>query len=81
MPKDYGEPSSDDLSSEWDSDVPDNKNNETSNKESKVSWWSLIRAVAIIEIRNYFCLVSAHDDDKKLNEKTHNQIFESELCN
>lgn len=36
MPKDYGEPSSDDLSSEWDSDVPDNKSNE-SNKESKVS--------------------------------------------
>ena len=38
MPKDYGEPSSDDLSSEWDSDVPDNKNNETNNKESKVSY-------------------------------------------
>lgn len=38
MPKDYGEPSSDDLSSEWDSDVPDNKNNEVNNKESKVSW-------------------------------------------
>lgn len=37
MPKDYGEPSSDDLSSEWDSDVPDNKNNEVNNKESKVS--------------------------------------------
>lgn len=38
LPKDYGEPSSDDLSSEWDSDVPDNKNNETNNKnESKVS--------------------------------------------
>jgi hypothetical protein len=37
MPKDYGEPSSDDLSSEWDSDVPDNKTNETNNKESKVS--------------------------------------------
>lgn len=37
MPKDYGEPSSDDLSSEWDSDVPDTKNNETNNKESKVS--------------------------------------------
>jgi hypothetical protein len=36
MPKDYGEPSSDDLSSEWDSDVPDNKNNEANNKESKV---------------------------------------------
>lgn len=36
MPSDYGEPSSDDLSSEWDSDVPDNKNSET-NKESKVS--------------------------------------------
>lgn len=38
MPKDYGEPSSDDLSSEWDSDVPDTKNNETNNKESKVSF-------------------------------------------
>jgi hypothetical protein len=37
MPKDYGEPSSDDLSSEWDSDVPDNKTNEANNKESKVS--------------------------------------------
>lgn len=37
MPKDYGEPSSDDLSSEWDSDVPDTKNNETNTKESKVS--------------------------------------------
>lgn len=37
MPKDYGEPSSDDLSSEWDSDVPDNKSNET-NSISKVSW-------------------------------------------
>lgn len=36
MPKDYGEPSSDDLSSEWDSDVPDNKSNET-NSISKVS--------------------------------------------
>jgi carboxylesterase type B len=37
MPKDYGEPSSDDLSSEWDSDVPDNtKTNGTPNKESKV---------------------------------------------
>ena len=35
MPKDYGEPSSDDLSSEWDSDVPENKNIEV-NKESKV---------------------------------------------
>lgn len=35
MPKDYGEPSSDDLSSEWDSDVTDNKNVETI-KESKV---------------------------------------------
>lgn len=35
MPSDYGEPSSDDLSSEWDSDVPDNKSSET-NKESKV---------------------------------------------
>lgn len=38
MPKDYGEPSSDDLSSEWDSDVPDIKNNEAKNKESKVSF-------------------------------------------
>lgn len=39
MPKDYGEPSSDDLSSEWDSDVPDNKaESETANKESKVSF-------------------------------------------
>lgn len=37
MPKDYGEPSSDDLSSEWDSDsVADNKINEANNKESKV---------------------------------------------
>ena len=36
MPKDYGEPSSDDLSSEWDSDVPDSKTNEANNKESKV---------------------------------------------
>lgn len=35
MPSDYGEPSSDDLSSEWDSDVPDNKTSDT-NKESKV---------------------------------------------
>lgn len=38
MPKDYGEPSSDDLSSEWDSDVPENKNTEP-NKESKVRLW------------------------------------------
>lgn len=37
MPKDYGEPSSDDLSSEWDSDVADSRNNEA-NKESKVSF-------------------------------------------
>lgn len=36
MPKDYGEPSSDDLSSEWDSDVADNKINGTNCKESKV---------------------------------------------
>lgn len=38
MPKDYGEPSSDDLSSEWDSDsVNDtNKTNGTANKEPKV---------------------------------------------
>ena len=35
MPKDYGEPSSDDLSSEWDSDVPDHKSTDA-NKESKV---------------------------------------------
>lgn len=34
MPKDYGDASSDDLSSEWDSDVP-----ERSTKESKVSVW------------------------------------------
>jgi hypothetical protein len=32
MPKDYGDPSSDDLSSEWESDVPTDKA-----KESKVS--------------------------------------------
>lgn len=38
MPKDYGEPSSDDLSSEWDSDVADNKGNENNSKESKVSF-------------------------------------------
>lgn len=36
MPKDYGEPSSDDLSSEWDSDVPNDKTNGSANKESKV---------------------------------------------
>lgn len=36
MPKDYGEPSSDDLSSEWDSDVPTDKTNGAANKESKV---------------------------------------------
>lgn len=36
MPKDYGEPSSDDLSSEWDSDVPETKSSEPNNKESKV---------------------------------------------
>lgn len=36
MPKDYGEPSSDDLSSEWDSDVPCEKTNGAP-KESKVS--------------------------------------------
>jgi len=38
MPKDYGEPSSDDLSSEWDSDTVNevNKTNGTANKESKV---------------------------------------------
>lgn len=41
MPKDYGEPSSDDLSSEWDSDHTDNKGSEANNKESKVSNWSL----------------------------------------
>lgn len=35
MPKDYGEPSSDDLSSEWDSDVPCDKTNGAP-KESKV---------------------------------------------
>lgn len=35
MPKDYGEPSSDDLSSEWDSDVPTDKTNGAA-KESKV---------------------------------------------
>lgn len=40
MPSDYGEPSSDDLSSEWDSDVPDNKNSEA-NKESKVRQMTL----------------------------------------
>lgn len=48
MPKDYCEPSSDDLSSEWDSDVPENKNNEANNKESKVrycrlSGWNLTK--------------------------------------
>lgn len=37
MPKDYGEPSSDDLSSEWDSDVAENKCNEPNCKESKVT--------------------------------------------
>lgn len=36
MPKDYGEPSSDDLSSEWDSDVPDSRNTDANIKESKV---------------------------------------------
>lgn len=41
MPKDYGEPSSDDLSSEWDSDHTDNKGSEANNKESKVSNCSL----------------------------------------
>lgn len=55
MPKDYGEPSSDDLSSEWDSDVPDNKNNETNNKESKVSCSKSDRRVfALIENWNLF---------------------------
>lgn len=43
MPKDYGEPSSDDLSSEWDSDHTDNKGSEANNKESKVSNWSAVR--------------------------------------
>lgn len=45
MPKDYGEPSSDDLSSEWDSDVTDNKNVETI-KESKVkSAFTLVKLI------------------------------------
>jgi hypothetical protein len=38
MPKDYCDPSSDDLSSEWDSDTAtDTKSNKAANKESKVS--------------------------------------------
>ncbi|CRK90100.1 CLUMA_CG003818, isoform A [Clunio marinus] len=46
MPKDYGEPSSDDLSSEWDSDgIPDTKHNEP-NKESKsVIGWRKLRNI------------------------------------
>lgn len=43
MPKDYGEPSSDDLSSEWDSDVPDSRNTDANIKESKVKCSSLFR--------------------------------------
>lgn len=35
--RDYCEPSSDDLSSEWDSDVPDSQVNASNSKESKVS--------------------------------------------
>jgi hypothetical protein len=47
MPSDYGEPSSDDLSSEWDSDVPDNKNSET-NKESKVRQMTLSLSLSLV---------------------------------
>lgn len=50
MPSDYGEPSSDDLSSEWDSDVPDNKSSET-NKESKVRRLTLFTLCLIKEQR------------------------------
>ncbi|KAL7018292.1 hypothetical protein ACKWTF_010711 [Chironomus riparius] len=49
MPKDYGEPSSDDLSSEWDSDTVNevNKTNGTANKESKKSMigWRKLRNI------------------------------------
>lgn len=37
LSRDYCEPSSDDLSSEWDSDVPDSQVNASNLKESKVS--------------------------------------------
>jgi hypothetical protein len=59
MPSDYGEPSSDDLSSEWDSDVPDNKNSEV-NKESKVRQMtlSLIISFYIVVIKNIAILSS-----------------------
>lgn len=42
MPKDYGDASSDDLSSEWDSDVPDNRR---SPKEPKPSGWRKLRNI------------------------------------
>lgn len=49
MPLDYGEPSSDDLSSEWDSDHTENKSTEANNKESKVS-----RAMGSLKSRGKF---------------------------
>uniref|UniRef100_U5EQ64 Kinase n=1 Tax=Corethrella appendiculata TaxID=1370023 RepID=U5EQ64_9DIPT len=42
MPRDYGDASSDDLSSEWDSDVPDTKHNQ---KEVKPSGWRKLRNI------------------------------------
>lgn len=77
MPKDYGEPSSDDLSSEWDSDsVADNKIDEANNKESKVrsrnenrpNEKALIRVLTIIEIRASRCAhTSEHSARTKRN--------------
>jgi hypothetical protein len=53
MPKDYGEPSSDDLSSEWDSDVPTDKTNGAA-KESKVRIFLTLNHIKYLENFNFF---------------------------
>lgn len=45
MPRDYGYASSDDLSSEWDSDVPTSSSEQTKEQQTKPSGWRKIRNI------------------------------------
>ncbi|XP_055908777.1 inositol-trisphosphate 3-kinase A isoform X1 [Eupeodes corollae] len=45
MPRDYGYASSDDLSSEWDSDVPTSSSEQAKEQETKPSGWRKIRNI------------------------------------
>lgn len=45
LPRDYGYASSDDLSSEWDSDVPTSSSEQAKEQESKPSGWRKIRNI------------------------------------